>query len=229
MVFITTYLLIIVVGYPIWDYFYMKKVKKNLVSKQRMFGEIIISQWILVIIVVAFWITKKRSLSNLLFLDKPLFSFQPVILWAFGLGVGICIGMLALIFVFSKTVRKKFSYARTDENIQFLLPSTIGERLLFLLVAITAGVCEEIIFRGVMVYYLSHLPFELSIITMGIFSSLLFGIVHLYQGWKGVLLTTYLGAILFLLFVGTGNLSIPIILHIFIDAKFVFMPTKRVL
>ncbi|WP_170140762.1 CPBP family intramembrane glutamic endopeptidase [Oceanobacillus arenosus] len=74
------------------------------------------------------------------------------------------------------------------------------------MIAITAGVCEEIIFRGVMLYYLSYLPFELPIIAIGIISSLLFGIVHLYQGWKGVLLTTYLGAIFFLLFVGTGYL-----------------------
>ncbi|QOS80588.1 CPBP family intramembrane metalloprotease [Paenibacillus sp. JNUCC31] len=227
MLFLTALLLIIAVGYPIWDYFYMKKVEQNLVNKQKLFIGIMTTQWLLVIIVFVFWVITHRSLNDLFFLDKPLFPFQFEFLLAAGLGIGICIGMFTLILVFSKKLRKILSDALSDESIQFLLPSTIKERLLFLLVAITAGVCEEIIFRGVVVYYLNHLPFELSVITIGIVSSLLFGIVHLYQGWKGVLLTTYLGAILFLLFVGTGFLWIPIVLHIIIDAKFVFLPNKK--
>ncbi|WP_374049792.1 hypothetical protein [Neobacillus sp. PS3-34] len=39
--------------------------------------------------------------------------------------------------------------------------------------------------------------------------------------------TTYLGAILFLLYIGTGYLWIPITIHILIDAKFVFFPSKN--
>lgn len=226
MIFLTAFLLVIVAGYPVWDYFYMKKVKRGLVSKRRMYSDIIIVQWMLVMIIVVYWIITKRSLNKLFFLDKPLITFSTGFLWVFGLGIVFC-SVLALILVFSKTVREKFSGTPTDENIQFLLPSTIRDRLLFLWVAITAGVCEEFIFRGVVVYYFSHLPFELPIITMGIVSSILFGIIHLYQGWKGVLLTTYLGVILFFLFVGTGYLWIPIVIHILIDVRFVVIPTKK--
>ena len=228
MLFLTLFLLIIIVGYPIWDYFYLKKIKSNHINKWRMYGEIMITQWIIVIIFLAYWFLTKRTFNDLFSIENPLFSFQTESLLALGFGVGISIVMFALIIRFSKTIRKKISEALTDESIQFLLPSTFGERLFFLLIAITAGVCEEIIFRGVMLYYLSHLPFELPIIAIGIISSLLFGIVHLYQGWKGVLLTTYLGAILFLLFVGTGYLWVPIVLHFIIDAKFVFLPNKKV-
>ncbi|NER44724.1 hypothetical protein G3M54_33290 [Bacillus megaterium NBRC 15308 = ATCC 14581] len=52
-------------------------------------------------------------------------------------------------------------------------------------------------FRGAMFHYFDHLPFHLSTVAIGIISSLLFGIVHLYQGWKGVLFTSYLGGIMF--------------------------------
>jgi uncharacterized protein len=227
MLFLTVFLLIIVLGYPIWDYFYMKKVKNNLVNKWRMYGEMMITQWVLVAIVSVYWSITNRSLNDLFYFENPLLSFHPDSLLAVVLGIGISFGMFALILVFSKTIRQKISDALNDESIQFLLPSTLGERLLFLLVAVTAGFCEEIIFRGVMLYYLSHLTFELPILAIGIISSLLFGMVHLYQGWKGVFLTTYLGAIMFFLFVGTGYLWVPIILHFLTDAKFVFLPNKN--
>ncbi|MFD1350836.1 CPBP family glutamic-type intramembrane protease [Oceanobacillus caeni] len=207
----------------------MKKIESNHISKWRIYGETMISQWIIVIIFLAYWFWTKRSFKDLFSFKNPIFSFQTEFLIALGLGVGLSIVMFVLIISFSKTIRKKVSEALTDESIQFLLPTTLGERLFFLLIAITAGVCEEIIFRGVMLYYLSHLQFELSIIVIGIISSLLFGIVHLYQGWKGVFLTSYLGAVLFFLFVGTGYLLVPIVLHFLIDAKFVFLPNKKTL
>jgi len=226
MIFLTIFLLLIVAGYPIWDHFYMKKIKNNLVKKGKMYGEIMIVQWVLVLILFFYWFVSKHSLNDLFFI-KPLFSIQTKYLWTFGSGIGLGIILLVILFGFSKTMRKKYSEALSDASIQFLIPSSFRERLLFLFVSITAGVCEEIIFRGAFYYYLNHLPFELSIIAIGIISSLLFGIVHLYQGWKGVFLTAYLGGVLFFLFVATGSLWIPIILHFLIDAKFVFLPNNK--
>lgn len=227
MLFLTVFLLLIIPGYPIWDYFYMKKIKGGIVNKWRMYSEIMITQWVMAMIALVFWLTSKRSIKGLFHLDKPLFSVQPDVLLGLGFGVGTCIVGFGLIFAFSKTKREKVFDAIKDESIQFLLPSSLGERLLFLFIALTAGFCEELIFRGVMLYYLKHVPFDLPIIAIVIISSLFFGIVHLYQGWKGVLFTTYLGAILFLLYIGTGYLWIPITIHILIDAKFVFLPSKN--
>ena len=48
-------------------------------------------------------------------------------------------------------------------------------------------------------------------------SSILFGLLHSYQGWKGGLRSGVIGLILALLYVLTGSLWIPIILHIVID------------
>jgi len=205
----------------------MKKIKGKSVNKWRMYGEIMIAQWFTVIIFSVYWSYSNHTFHELFFFNHPLLSLSPDFLLAFGCGIGISLLFLFLLIFFSKKVRTNISNALNDESIQFLLPTTFGERLLFLFVAITAGVCEEIIFRGVMLYYLNHLPFDLSLLVIGIISSLLFGVVHLYQGWKGVLLTTYLGAILFFLFVGTGYLWIPITLHFIIDVKFVFLPNGK--
>lgn len=230
MIFLTIFLLVIIIGYPVWDHFYMKKVDQGLINKRRMFGEIMIVQWITVGILLLFLFFEKIPLSKLFYLDQISTSFQfeeyksILIGMAIGGGVGIVVALLAVNY--SKSLGKKFREALGADNIQFLLPKTIGERVLFLFVAITAGVCEEIIFRGVTFYYLNHLPFDLSIIIIGIISSILFGIVHLYQGFKGVILTAFLGGGLFCIFIFTGSLWIPILLHILIDAKFVFLPNK---
>lgn len=227
MLFLTFFLLIIFIGYPVWDHFYMKKVNNNLVHKWRMYGEIVITQWIMVVIFLAYWLATKHSLNSLFTLKNPLISIETEDFLAIGLGFGIVIIILILTFYFSERIRNRLADALADESIQFLIPKTLRERLLFLIVAITAGICEEIIFRGVVLYYLTHIPFDLSIVTIGIISSVLFGIVHLYQGWKGVLQTAYLGAVFFILYVGTGSLWVPIVLHFIIDVKFVFLPNKK--
>jgi len=148
MFFLTIFLLLIVVGYPIWDHFYMKKIKNDLVKKGRMYGEIMIVQWGLVIILFIYWFLTNRSINDLFFINKPLFSIPIKYFWTFGIGVGLGIILLVILFSFSKTLRKNYSDALSDASIQFLIPSSFKERLLFLFVSITAGVCEEIIFRG---------------------------------------------------------------------------------
>jgi len=227
MLFLTIFLLLIVVGFPIWDHFYMKKIKNNLVKKGKMYGEIMSVQWGLVIILFIYWYITKRPLHDLFFINKPLFSFPIQILRSFFISLCIGIFIFPILIRFSKKIRKKYSDALANGSIGFLVPSSFKERLLFLFVSVTAGVCEEIIFRGLFLYYLDHLPFSLSIIAIGIISSLLFGIVHLYQGWKGVLSTAYLGGIMFFLFVASGYLWIPIVFHFLIDAKFVFLPNIK--
>jgi len=200
MLFLTLFLLIIVVGYPVWDYFYLKKIKSNKLNKWRMYGEIVATQWIMVIVFAVYWFSTNHTFNDLFSTQKPLFSFDKDFLLSVGISMGISIIMIVLMISFSKNVREKLSERLSDESIQFLLPANFKERLFFLLIAATAGFCEEIIFRGAMLHYFNHLPFHLSIVVIGIISSLLFGIVHLYQGWKGVLLTSYLGGIMFFSF-----------------------------
>ncbi|MFD0050300.1 CPBP family intramembrane glutamic endopeptidase [Actinomycetes bacterium NPDC127524] len=94
------------------------------------------------------------------------------------------------------------------------------------MVAATAGICEEVIFRGVMLYEFEHLPFELSAVAMIVIAGILFGIVHLYQGLKGVIGTAYIGGVFFYIYLITGNLWICIIIHFLFDVKFAFTPNK---
>ncbi|MFD2209455.1 CPBP family intramembrane glutamic endopeptidase [Virgibacillus halophilus] len=228
MVFLSVFFVLIIAGYPLWDHFYMKKVNAGTVKKSRMYVEIMLVQWIALLVVWAYWLIIGRDFHIWFVFDQPIVDFGPSFWIPFCLGVIIVIGMIVGLSLFSKkrNTYKKSHPIQTGE-IEFLFPSSPTERLLFFFVAVTAGICEEIIFRGVFYFYLSNLPFSLTVWEIGIISSTLFGLVHLYQGWKGVLATAYVGAVLYAIFTITGYLWPAIVFHILLDVKLIFLPGKK--
>jgi membrane protease YdiL (CAAX protease family) len=59
-------------------------------------------------------------------------------------------------------------------------------------------------------------------------ASIIFGLCHFYQGWQGVLGTTALGAVFAGLYVATGSLLFPVILHALVDLRILLIfPPQR--
>jgi uncharacterized protein len=107
-----------------------------------------------------------------------------------------------------------------------LLPGTMRERLLWAAVAISAGVCEEIVFRGWLLSTL-HGTLRLNGTALVLVAAVLFGLAHSYQGIAGMVLTALAGILFCGLYVVTGSLLVPILLHILIDLRFAVMPAPR--
>lgn len=103
MLFLTFFLLFIVVGYPIWDYFYMKKINSNQFVRWRLYSEIMFVQWGLVIILLIFWSSTNRKLHDLFIYTEPFLKFDTETLVSAAIGVIVSILIIALIFRFSKT------------------------------------------------------------------------------------------------------------------------------
>jgi membrane protease YdiL (CAAX protease family) len=59
----------------------------------------------------------------------------------------------------------------------------------------------------------------------GCISAAIFGFCHLYQGWRYVLATGLLGACLASLYLLTGSLLAPIIVHAALDLRLIFIFT----
>jgi membrane protease YdiL (CAAX protease family) len=96
-----------------------------------------------------------------------------------------------------------------------LLPRDGPETVIAALIATNAGVSEELFFR-----LLLPLLFTLTIgsATVGFLAAaVLFGIVHLYQGIAGIAATFVLGLVFTGLYIVTGSLAAPIVLHLAID------------
>jgi uncharacterized protein len=107
-----------------------------------------------------------------------------------------------------------------------LIPVTTRERLVWLLVAVSAGVCEEVVFRGWLLSTL-HGPLRLNGTLLVLVAAVIFGLAHIYQRITGVLLATLAGILFCALYVATGSLLVPILLHAVVDARFALLPAPR--
>ncbi len=109
-----------------------------------------------------------------------------------------------------QSLRDKLNKVEASE----FLPRTEQEARLFILVSISAGICEELLFRGFLIWYFK--VFSVTALAV-VLSSVLFGMAHSYQGWKGGVQTGAIGLVLAFSYVLTGSLWIPILLHIMGD------------
>lgn len=118
---------------------------------------------------------------------------------------------------YQATIKGKLQSVKMPEYLELLIPSTNQEKTLYTLVAISAGITEEILYRGFLTAALL-VSFPALGIWLSIFvSAFLFGMGHLYQGIGGMLRTFVLGLILSIIYLGTGSVLPCIIIHILID------------
>lgn len=106
-----------------------------------------------------------------------------------------------------------------------LIPTTMRGRMIWILLAISAGVCEEVVFRGWLLKTLHG--FGLGGATLILAGAALFGLAHAYQGITGMVVTGLAGAFFCAVYVRTGSLLVPILLHILVDVRFAFLPRPR--
>src|SRR5207247_11459823 len=91
-----------------------------------------------------------------------------------------------------------------------LLPHTPGEHRGFAVLSITAGICEEILFRGFVMWYLGVWSGP---VLAAVISSVLFGFAHIYLGLHHALRAGIVGAVMSLIVLALGSLSAPMIIH----------------
>ena len=73
----------------------------------------------------------------------------------------------------------------------FLLPASWAETAVWIALSIAAGVCEETVYRGYLQRQLWS--FTRSLPAALLLQSLIFGVGHIYQGWKPALVTAIYG------------------------------------
>jgi len=94
-----------------------------------------------------------------------------------------------------------------------ILPRTQSEFLAFLLVAVTAGVWEELLYRGFLFWFFAGSGTIASIAI----STIVFGAGHLYQGVRGAMRAFLLGLVFALAYAATGSLWWLILVHAMVD------------
>lgn len=119
----------------------------------------------------------------------------------------------------TKALREK-TFERWTTDMPFL-PAKDVEWLHFNFLSLSAGICEEIVFRGFFITYLysllQFLPIQTAQILAVLFPAIIFGFVHYYQGWKAMLKISLMAVLFGYIFMLTGSLWLLILLHFLVD------------
>ena len=102
----------------------------------------------------------------------------------------------------------------SQPNVRMILPATVREARVFAGLAITAGICEEVLYRGYLLWYLQSLGLGRGAVVVAIVA---FGITHAFQGIRGIIGTGAMGAVFMGVYLLTGSLVAPIVLHATVD------------
>jgi hypothetical protein len=136
------------------------------------------------------------------------------------LEVGLIFVCLLVALLYSQRIailKRPETVERLRARLQYaepLLPHTPAERRVFWLVSATAGVCEEVLYRGFMLWYIAQFAGPIAAILL---SSGLFGLGHIYLGYAHVLRTAIFGLFLALIVYCSGSLWPVILLHAAMD------------
>jgi uncharacterized protein len=216
----------LIAAVPIWDHFEMKRLKSSSDPrvKIRSYKKTIVWLWgfSALACIVFGWRAVLTIHSN-----AGEASWLPGTAFVIGFTGAALVALLVPILVTMRSETTHARVAKSLERLNFILPGTAEERRWFVLVAITAGVCEEILYRGCLIQYFRELPVHLGLTEALVVSACVFGIAHLYQGIIGIIQTAILGAFFGVLFVTTGSLFLPMILHALIDLRILLILREK--
>jgi membrane protease YdiL (CAAX protease family) len=131
------------------------------------------------------------------------------------------IGLLTAVAIFyARTVAKIARAKGSKKRIKFpkdaerRAPHTRVELAWFMALSVSAGICEEFVFRGYLIWLLQPL---LGVWGAAAVSVVAFAAAHAYQGAKGILGTGIVGSLLTLVVLVFGSLVPAILVHTLID------------
>lgn len=224
--------LFLVIGVPLWDRYETRVLKqaRHPDVKLRSYQRSVAVLWALTVVLLLsvpfgrlFHPEGAERLAE--FLPEPRAAL-PV---AIGMLAGMLAGAVLPIVAARGNPEMRGRVLKQFEPLAFFLPVTRTERRWFALLSVSAGVCEEIVYRGFLIAYLAALLPALGLPGAVVLAAVIFGAAHGYQGPRGVALTGFLALIFTALFYLSGGLWLPILVHALLDLRLlVLLPRESV-
>lgn len=208
---------LLVIAYPAWDWFDTRKLRagRDPGAKLRYYRKTIFLEWCATIAVLWAAGTKIGGLR----VQRPRLA-GPALLLVRAAEAALVILVLAVLLPYARalrhaSVRRKMMsrYAR----LAFMLPRTGVEFRWYAALGVTAGICEEAIYRGFLIRYFAAGPWHWGWTAAVAISTAAFAAGHLYQGVQGLISGAVAGLIFAGLFLWSGNLLLPMAVHMAID------------
>lgn len=182
------------------------------ISKKDLYYTNGLMLWIAAMVITTAWQLSGKSYA-LLGITKPIYSKEVVI----GTVTLLAIYLGDLLFNLYNYYKGKED--TTDKGIEMIAPTTWKEYGPYIFLALSAGICEEIIYRGFALNYLMNW-YSTSLYQMYfaiIVSSIAFAVAHIYQGWVNVLKILIISFLFGYIFIMSKSLLLVSIIHIGVD------------
>lgn len=167
-------------------------------------------QCVLTAIALVLWAWQRRPWAAL--------GVVPRLTWGLlGVALGFTVIVVYVLTHRRKTLEDDEAMARLRRQmskIQRMLPSSDEEVRWFNRLALTAGFCEELLYRGYLIWYLST---WMAVLPAALLASVVFGFGHAYQGPRGIALTTAVGLFMCVIYLLTGSLLACMVIHALMD------------
>ncbi len=210
--------LVLAIGVPLFGFLYVHLPLERAALadvprfRARTYRHILVMEWTLVAAVVLLWLTRGRDWRALGLTIGS--GWIPALGWGVALAVGIFLVAQGRVVLGRPEYLPRLR--RQVENIWRVLPATRGELRTFFVVSLTAGSCEELLYRGYLIGYLTHwMPGPAAALV----TSVIFGVGHAYQGPRGMFTSGLLGLAFAGLYLSTGTLLPAMALHAVLDAN----------
>jgi membrane protease YdiL (CAAX protease family) len=203
------FVLLLVVGVPALSHATARRPELRMIPRPDLYLSAVISQWILTAVGVVVVLAGGRGFQAIGFRGILLSDF----LFWLGLVAGVSVLGLGLVLV----LEQRGWWPPEHDLVLLLIPANRREKLLaVLMVAPTAALCEEFLYRG---YLLSQLSVWLGgNLWAWVISSLAFGLAHAYQGLNGMARAALLGGLLAYPVLRLGSLYPSMTAQFLIDA-----------
>ena len=218
---------ILVVVFPIWGVLDYRRFQRKAAEgapnvRVNQYRQILAFEWIAAGIILAAWLAKGRGLASLGL------GLQ-VGTW-FWLGVGLTLAALGILLgqavLVTRSPEKLGELRDQFADLEPLLPHDRQEVSWWRALSVTAGICEEVIYRG---FLIAVLAAAMSTWAAVLLAAFIFGLGHAYQGPKGILKTGLVGLVLGWFFVLTGSLWAPMLVHVVMDLAAGYVGRRAIL
>lgn len=162
-----------------------------------------------------FWVLTIIIGANYLASGQPQLNIYPKFSW-----INTALTVLVLAFSYFQYTTTKIPAATAAavkeklKDIYHYLPKTGKELNWFTFLSVSAGICEEIIFRLFLFEYLRE---STSLLVAFVITNLIFALTHIGSGKKNGVSSFILGLLFSVIYYFTGNIWIAVLLHASID------------
>ena len=210
------FVVLVVLVHPVAGYVSFQRLMRRAaagmtINRLHLYNSTLIGHWALFAVALGIWSASGRPAEKLgaaLSLDSGFFVAAALT------AAGIILLLRQLRRMLSATPEEFGKLRGQLREVEIILPANSAELERFAWVSLTAGIVEETLWRGYLFWYLLHF---MPLWAVALVSTIGFGLAHAYQGPRNVPKVIAVGAVFALLFMLSGSIWLPMLLHAVAD------------